>query len=260
MGTQITTVSKSVPTGFKYNVSVWFGVNPSPIPAAGEAIFLYYDNGEGGADFSGMVISRTNADGYAMSDFLNTVNGQPISIFTASGTYLIMLTSVVNTGYFSTYVLFGAMSYVGIDATTLNGTTCYFNFETSQNVPTYNGYSMAGNLNGTTIPVGTNFIGIGSSTSNTTETNRSVPVTLSQGALQNVYVRTAGTMTGSMALSLMVNGNALPPVYTIPAGSAAGIYTFIFFVLVTNGSNISIRAVQSNATSSGILTFGWIAR
>lgn len=124
-------------------------------------------------------------------------------------------------------------------------------------VPTYNGYSMASNLNGTTIGVGTSYIGIGSSTTDATEINRSVSVAVSQGSIVNVYLRTADIMTGSMQLTIMITGIAVGTPYTIPAGSAAAVYPFLFSAGLANGSTVSIRVVQSTATSSGVLAFGW---
>lgn len=250
--------------GFKYTVIEQYG-GAEPNPTDGQAILWFQDDGEGGWYYEGIYIHYKDADGTSMSQIFSSLtshggNGQqPYILVNSAG--VITLNEIRTVSYTAPFTKIkltnsnGNQNNIGS-----SGSTCYFHFQTSPVVPTYSGYSMAGNLNGTTIPVGTNFIGIGSSTSNTTETNRSVPVALSQGNLQNIYVRTAGIMTGSMALSLMVNGSALPPAYTIPAGSAAGIYTFIFFANVTNGSNISIRVEQSTATSSGILTFGWIAR
>ena len=130
----------------------------------------------------------------------------------------------------------------------------------TQTLPVYNGYSMAGNLNGTTITVGTSFIGIGSSTSNATETTRSVPIAVSQGTIESVYIKTAGVMTGSMQLAVMINGVQVGTPLTIPAGSAAGSYTILTSAGITNGSTVSIRIIQSTATSIGINGFGWVIK
>jgi hypothetical protein len=257
MSTQITTVPTPTPTGFKYNVSSWTGYPPPPGASIGEALILFYDNGEGGSDFGGININVTNADGYAMSDFLDNLNGQPITIRTKSGAYCIIPVQSAEYnvgGYWS----IGASSYVGVDPSTLSGTACYFDFETSVPFrPVNAGYSMAGNLNGTTIAVGTSYIGIGSSTSNATETNRSVPVAVTQGNIVNGYVKTAGVMTGSMQLTIMINGVAIGTPYTIPAGGAAGTYYFLINENIAPNYPVSIRIVQSTATSSGVLGFGW---
>jgi hypothetical protein len=127
----------------------------------------------------------------------------------------------------------------------------------TQTLPVYNGYSMASNLNATKILVGTSFIGIGSQSSNAIETNRSVSVAVSQGNIVNAYIRTAGVMTGSMELTIIIGGVAVGTPYTIPAGSAAAIYTFLTSAGITNGSTVSIRAVQSTLDSAGVLAFGW---
>jgi hypothetical protein len=257
MSTQITTASSSIPTGFKYNVSTWTGYPPAPGPSVGQVLIINYDNGEGGSDFGGINISVTNADGYNMADFLDNINGQPITIRTASGTYCIIpvQSAQYNVGG---YWVIGASSYVGVDPNTLSGTACYFNFETSVPFrPADAGYTMAGNLNGTTITVGTSYIGIGSSTTNATENTRSVPVAVTQGNIVNAYVKTAGVMTGSMQLAIMINGVQVGTPLTIAAGAAAGTYTFLTSAGITNGNTISIRIIQSTATSAGVLAFGW---
>jgi hypothetical protein len=231
-----------------------------PAAASGQAIILFLDDGSGSITFEGLSISGTDANGLnALELILPDLNKQPLTLFINSSSYTtfnnIAPVTVVGGAYFVT-----SNDYRGTNASTLNGKVGYFEFGTSQSVPTYNGYSMAGNLNGTSINVGTSFIGIGSSTSNATEINRSVPVTMSAGFLQNVYVRTAGVMTGSMGLSLVINGSANAFVYTIPAGSAAGEYTFVNAISIGSGTQrVSIRIVQSTATSSGILSFGWTA-
>jgi hypothetical protein len=257
MGTQIQLASSSIPSGFKYNVSTWTGYPPAPGPSVGQVLIINYDNGEGGSDFGGININVTNADGYSMADFLDNLNGQPITIRTASGAYCIIpvQSAQYNVGG---YWVIGASSYVGVDPNTLSGTACYFNFETSVPFrPADAGYTMAGNLNGTTITVGTSYIGIGSSTSNATENTRSVPVAVTQGNIVNGYVKTAGVMTGSMQLTIMINGVAIGTPYTIPAGSAAGTYYFLTTANIAPNSPVSIRIVQSTATSSGVLGFGW---
>jgi len=260
MGTQITTVPTPTPTGFKYNISVYSGPAPLPAAASGEAIILFFDDGAGGITFEGLSISSTDANGLNAASFiLPYLNNQPLTLFINSSSYTtfnnIAAVTFVGGAYFVT-----SNDYRGTDPSTLNGKVGYFEFGTSQSVPTYKGYSMAGNLNGTSINVGTFFIGIGSATSNATEINRSVPVTMSAGSLQNVYVRTAGVMTGSMELSLVINGSSSAFTYLIPAGSAAGEYIFVNAVSIGSGNQrVSIRIVQSTAASSGILSFGWTA-
>jgi hypothetical protein len=116
---------------------------------------------------------------------------------------------------------------------------------------------MAGNLNGATILVGTVFIGIGSITSNATEINRAVAV--ASGTVAYVYLRIAGVMTGSMAVTLMKNGVATAMTFTIPAGSAAGKYTTTTNQQsVIDGDDLSLRIAQSTATSIGVQAFGFI--
>jgi hypothetical protein len=127
-------------------------------------------------------------------------------------------------------------------------------------VPTYNGYSMSSNLNGTTIGVGTSYLGIGLSTPNVTEAKASVVIAASQGSILGGYVKTGGIMTGSMQLTIMIEGVAVGTPYTIPAGSAGGTYTFLSSAGISNGSNVSIRVIQSTATSPGMFAYGWVIK
>jgi hypothetical protein len=116
---------------------------------------------------------------------------------------------------------------------------------------------MAGILGGSTIVVGTAYLGIGASTSNVTENNRSVSV--GAGKVIFLYLKTAGTMTGSMAVTLMKNGVATAMTFTIPLGSSAAKYsTNTNQVTTVLGDELSLRVVQSTATSSGVLSFGFI--
>ena len=124
-------------------------------------------------------------------------------------------------------------------------------------VPTYNGYSMAGNLSGATISTGTFYLGIGLTTPIVTESRASVIVAASQDSIQAAYLKTAGVMTGSMELTIMIQGVAVGTPYIIPAGSATGTYTFLSSAGLSNGSNVSIRVRQSTATSPGVNAFGW---
>jgi hypothetical protein len=116
---------------------------------------------------------------------------------------------------------------------------------------------MSGNLNGTTIAVGTVYLGIGSSTSNATESNRSVSV--AAGTVTYLYLRTSGVMTGSMTVRLFKNGASTSMTFTIAAGSAAAKYTTTANQQsVIDGDELSLSVVQSTATSSGVLAFGFI--
>lgn len=127
-------------------------------------------------------------------------------------------------------------------------------------VPTYNGYSMAGNLSGATISIGTFYLGIGLTTPIVTEARASVVVAASQGSILQGYLKTSGIMTGSMELTIMISGVAVGTPYTIPAGSAPGTYTFLNSAGISNGSNVSIRVVQSTVISAGVMAYGWVIK
>ena len=132
---------------------------------------------------------------------------------------------------------------------------------TSTDWTTFNtkGCAMGGSLNGTTITVGTTYIGIGNASSNTTETNRRISVV--GGTVTFLHLRTVGNMTGTMAVTLMKNGVATAMTFTIAAASTANRYsTSANQVTVVDGDELSIRIVQSTATSIGVQGFGFIIK
>lgn len=129
------------------------------------------------------------------------------------------------------------------------------------NIPQYAGpgFTMAGNLNGGTIAVGTTYCGIGVGTTNTSETTRRAVV--ATGTVTYFYLRTVGVMTGSLAITLMKNGVATAMTFTIAAASAAALYsTTSNTFTVADGDELSIRLVQSTATSIGIASYGFIIK
>jgi len=126
--------------------------------------------------------------------------------------------------------------------------------------PSGQGYAMVGNLNGLTIPIGTTFyIGIGANTNTSTETARRTCVVA--GTVTYFYLRTSGVMTGSMAITLMKNGVATAMSFTIAATSAGALYsTTSNTFTVADGDELSIRIVQSTATSTGITSYGFLIK
>ena len=130
-------------------------------------------------------------------------------------------------------------------------------YKIGNNAVLTNGYAMSGLLGGSTIAVGTVYLGIGASSSNAIENNRSVSV--AGGTVTFLYLKTAGVMTGSMAVTLMKNGVATAMTFTIPLGSLAARYsTSVNQISVVDADELSLRVVQSTATSSGVLSFGFI--
>jgi hypothetical protein len=139
----------------------------------------------------------------------------------------------------------------GTNIKTVNGTTLLG----SGNVIIQS--AMAGNLGGSTIAVSTVYLGIAASSANSLENNRAVSV--GAGTVIFLYLKTASTMTGSMAVTLMKNGVATAMTFTIPLSSAAARYsTNTNQVTTVLGDELSLRVVQSTATSSGVLSFGFI--
>ena len=68
-------------------------------------------------------------------------------------------------------------------------------------------------------------------------------------------------MTGSMAITLMKNGVATAMAFTIAATSAGALYsTTSNTFTVADGDELSIRIVQSTATSTGITSYGFLIK
>lgn len=153
-----------------------------------------------------------------------------------------------------------SLSTAGIEPAISSGTTSQYwrGDKTWQSLPTSNGYVLAGNLNGGTVGLGvTTYIGFSVGSTNTIENQRRTVV--SAGTVSGVYLRTVGTMTGSMAVTVMKNGVATSMTFTIAAGSAAGLYsTTSNTFTVVDGDELSIRIVQSTATSIGIVNYNII--
>jgi hypothetical protein len=250
--------------GFTYQ-SYFTGASPVS-PATGNA-FVYFSEG----DAYEMRISYTTQDGVANLDYYfinNRVGKNAIIIQNASGQITIFtdIGSAVDNGTYCTISI--GNTYSGADPTTFDNTVCNWTFTQNPLLGTINSLSlydtnvtiqsaMVGNLSGNTIGVLTVYLGAGSITANSIENNRSVSV--GAGKVIFLYLKTAGTMTGSMAVTLMKNGVATAMTFTIPLSSAAAKYsTNTNQVTTVLGDELSLRVVQSTATSSGVLSFGFI--
>jgi hypothetical protein len=251
--------------GFTYQ-SYFTGASPS-VPTAGQA-FVFYSEG----DPYTMRISYTTQDGITgMSSYFigNRVGGNAIIITNNAGETC-TFNQVGFAEDFGTYCRISVSpDSSGINPISFDNQVCNWTFTQNPQLATINNtsiygsgdfttsYAMGSVLGGSSIAVGTVFLGVGSSTSNATESNRSVAV--ATGIVTFLYLRTAGIMTGSMAVTLMKNGVATAMTFTIPAGSPAGRYTTITNQQsVSDGDKVSLRIVQSTATSSGIYGFGFI--
>jgi len=240
--------------GFKYNISVYSGLLPFPNATSGQAIILFYNDGESN-EYNGISISQTDANGLNAAGLIfDYLNKQPFTLFTGATSYV----TFNNTG---TQFIGGAYringnSYAGVDASTLNGQVGYFDFGTSQFVPAFAGYSMAGNLNGAVIPVGTSYLGIGSSIPGSTISSRSFYAVTPNRIAQNCYITTAGVMTGSMSIRLIHNVTPMGAEFVLPSGTAAATYEFINFLSLSSTTSIlSIRITQTGLASCGINNF-----
>lgn len=118
------------------------------------------------------------------------------------------------------------------------------------------GYAMGGNLNGGIIAISTTYLGIGVGNASTSEATRRMCVVA--GTVSRLFLRTAGVMTGSMAITLMKNGVATAMTFTIAATSAGALYsTTSNTFTVVDGDELSIRIVQSTANSIGVTSYGF---
>jgi len=238
--------------GFKYNIGTGTDFPSPSVPLAGQAILLF----DGDETFQGMTISPIDADGNSTSDYLSRINGQPITVVNADNSKTIVIPNSVTfvagaNPYF--YVISNNFNYV-----TVTG-VAYIDFNTSNALPAYSGYSMAGNLNGTSIAVGTSYLGIGSSTAGSTISSRSFRVNTPQRRVTNCTITTAGVMTGSMSIRLFAEGSPIGIDTVLAAGTAAGTYEFVNTLNLPNTlSNLTIRITQSTATSCGINGFSLI--
>jgi hypothetical protein len=238
------------------------------VPSVGEGVVIFNPDGEP----SLMRISYTTEDGLSpMGEYLN---------FNKVGLNLIIITNQIGQtiGFFGTtitdYTTYCEIS-LGIDVyfsdrasfddsracnwtfpqnpelSTINSTSLYgsTNFTTS--------YAMAGNLQGAAPIVGTFFIGIASSTPNATESNRSVAV--ASGTVTYIYYSISTAMKGNVTVTLMKNGVATAMTFSIVSGQAAGTYsTTLNQQSVVDGDDLSLRIVQTTATSSSVYDFGFI--
>lgn len=116
--------------GFKYNISVYSGLLPFPNATAGQAIILFYNDGEG-ASLEGLSISETDANGLNASSFiLEQLNKQPLTLVTSATSYVTFNNVLTQSFVGGAYRVF-SNDYRGVDPSTLNGEIGYFNFETS---------------------------------------------------------------------------------------------------------------------------------
>jgi len=240
------------------------------VPSSGGAILTLADS-----ELYEVRISYTTADGITglNSYFLNGGNG-----FGVGGNAIIITNSIGQTaillgvGYAvdnGTYCTIPVSGYFGSDPLDFQLTRTRWTFTQNPQLALINNtslygntnfttsYAMAGNLVANTVAVGTFFIGIGASTTNANEVNRAI--TVASGIVTYLYLRIAGTMTGTMIVRLHKNGGATSMTFTIPAGSAAGKYTTVANQQsVVNGDELAISLQQSTATSSGVVSFGFI--
>jgi hypothetical protein len=238
--------------GFKYNIGTGTDFPSPTVPLAGQALLLFDDD-----NFAGMTISLIDADGLNTSELLYKINGQPITIVNANNSKTIVVPIT------QTFVG-GANPYLHVVTNNYNYITeigvAYIDFNTSNAIPAYNGYTMAGNLNGTSIAVGTSYLGIGSSTAGSTIDSRSFVVNTPQRVV-NGTIRTAGIMTGSMSIRVINEATPLGTEFVLASGTAAGTYQFAnYLVLPSSQSTLSLRIIQSTATSCGINSFSFILR
>jgi len=209
----------------------------------------------GGGDLSAnrtlsIAQATTSVDGYLSATDWATFNSKQVAITGAA-------TTITTADLTASRVLVsdasGKVAANAVTTTTLGFLDATSSIQTQLNAK---GYAMGGNLNGSTIAIGTTYIGIGTATTTTTETARRTSVLA--GTVSRLFLRTSGVMTGSMAITLMKNGVATAMTFTIAATSVGALYsTTSNTFTVVDGDELSIRIVQSTATSSGVASFGF---
>ena len=194
--------------------------------------------------------ATTSVDGYLSATDWTTFNGKQAAITGAA-------TTITTADLTASRVLVsdasGKVAANAVTTTTLGFLDATSSIQTQLNAK---GYAMGGILGGSAIAVGTAYLGISASTSNVNETTRRMCVVA--GTVSRLFLRTAGVMTGTMAITLMKNGVATAMTFTIATTSAGALYsTTSNTFTVVDGDELSIRIVQSTSTSTGIFSFGF---
>jgi hypothetical protein len=238
------------------------------VPSAGEGVVTFNPDGEPVV----MRISYTTEDSLTNMGayFINNRVGRNLIIITNQIGQTIGFFGGIITDYITYCEISLTVDVFGSDKDSFNTeAVCNWTFPQNPQLKTINNnslyglsffttsYAMAGNLNSIALTVGTNFIGIASASANATESQRSVAV--AAGTVTYIYLRIGVTMTGSMAVTLMKNGVATAMTFSIVAGQAAGTYsTNLNQQSVIDGDDLSLRIVQTIATSGAVFDFGFI--
>ena len=238
------------------------------VPSAGEGVVTFNPEGEPVV----MRISYTTEDSLTNMGayFINNRVGRNLIIITNQIGQTIGFFGGIITDYITYCEISLGVDVIFSDRASFNAeAVCNWTFPQNPQLATINStslyevgffttsYAMAGNLNGAAPTSGTNFIGIASTTPNATESNRSVAV--AAGTVTYIYYRISATMTGDVAVTLMKNGVATAMTFSIVAGQAAGTYsTTLNQQSVVDGDDLSLRIVQSKATSAPVYDFGFI--
>jgi hypothetical protein len=135
---------------------------------------------------------------------------------------------------------------------TINGTTQDLSADRTYSAVILSGQPNA--VNAGTLGVA-RYFGFSNNNNSTTETTRRIFLP-NNCTLKNFYIRTGSNqpVNGSHVLTILKNGVATSIVVTIPAGSAAGVFSDILnSVSFLAGDEISIEAVNNASTSSSLL-------
>jgi hypothetical protein len=238
------------------------------VPSTGEGVVIFNPDGEP----SLMRISYTTEDSLTNMGayFITNRVGRNLIIITNQIGETIGFFGGIITDYITYCEISLGVDVFGADPTLFDvNAVCNWTFPQNPQLATINstslyglsffttGYAMAGNLNGAAPIIGTFFIGISSSTPNATESNRSVAV--AAGTVKYIYYSISALMKGDVAVTLMKNGVATAMTFTILANQAAGTYsTNLNQQSVVDGDDLSLRIVQTRATSSPVYDFGFI--
>ena len=118
-------------------------------------------------------------------------------------------------------------------------------------------YVLTSNVNGTSIVAGTTYIGIGAGSGSTPASNRYTMVMA--GTCLGAYMRISGAQTGTGVFTVLKNGSATSMTFTIPNGSASGVYKDTVNTFSTaDYDELCMQLVQSTSTSTRYMSFGFI--
>jgi hypothetical protein len=116
--------------GFKYNVTYYYGYFPPAVPTTGQIVVIFYDNGEGGADYGGISINYYTADNVYVGDIVQKIANQNVTITDSTGKYVVIPSNGTFTNFGTYSRIDTPYAYGNVDISALSGVV-YAEFGTS---------------------------------------------------------------------------------------------------------------------------------